>query len=125
MMNRVFSYGLSILSGCILAACSTSPEAPYSLMCEYLSEPLGIDMSSPRLSWKIPVVKTDSVKSCRVWVSADSMAVINGSGQCWDSGALPSDIRGNLVLNIIGKSDIKRKERIALFAHCCRRSPQV
>ena len=93
MMNRVFSYGLSILSGCILAACSTSPEAPYSLMCEYLSEPLGIDMSSPRLSWKIPVVKTDSVKSCRVWVSADSMAVINGSGQCWDSGELPSDIR--------------------------------
>ena len=92
-MNRVFSYGLSILSGCILAACSTSPEAPYSLMCEYLSEPLGIDMSSPRLSWKIPVVKTDSVKSCRVWVSADSMAVINGSGQCWDSGELPSDIR--------------------------------
>ena len=56
MMNRVFSYGLSILSGCILAACSTSPEVPYSLMCEYLSEPLGIDMSSPRLSWKIPVV---------------------------------------------------------------------
>lgn len=52
-MNRVFSYGLSILSGCILAACSTSPEVPYSLMCEYLSEPLGIDMSSPRLSWKI------------------------------------------------------------------------
>ena len=93
MINRVFSYGLSILSGCILAACSTSPEAPYSLMCEYLSEPLGIDMSSPRLSWKIPVVKTDSVKSCRVWVSADSMAVINGSGQCWDSGELPSDIR--------------------------------
>ena len=67
--------------------------SPYSLMCEYLSEPLGIDMSSPRLSWKIPVVKTDSVKSCRVWVSADSMAVINGSGQCWDSGELPSDIR--------------------------------
>lgn len=93
MMNRVFSYGLSILSGCILAACSTSPEVPYSLMCEYLSEPLGIDMSSPRLSWKIPVVETDSVESCRVWVSADSMAVINGSGQCWDSGELPSDIR--------------------------------
>lgn len=93
MMNRVFSYGLSILSGCILAACSTSPEVPYSLMCEYLSEPLGIDMSSPRLSWKIPVIETDSVESCRVWVSADSMAVINGSGQCWDSGELPSDIR--------------------------------
>ena len=132
MMNRVFSYGLSILSGCILAACSTSPEAPYSLMCEYLSEPLGIDMSSPRLSWKIPVVKTDSVKSCRVWVSADSMAVINGSGQCWDSGfrvifagSFTPAIRCNLGLNIIGKSDIKRKERIALFAHCCRRSPQV
>ena len=133
MMNRVFSYGLSILSGCILAACSTSPEAPYSLMCEYLSEPLGIDMSSPGLSWKIPVVKADSVESCRVWVSADSMAVIDGSGQCWDSGELPSDIRRivtpaircNLGLNIIGKSDIKRKERIALFAHRCRRSPQV
>ena len=92
-MNRVFSYGLSILSGCILAACSTSPEVPYSLMCEYLSEPLGIDMSSPRLSWKIPVVETDSIESCRVWVSADSMAVIDGSGQCWDSGELPSDIR--------------------------------
>lgn len=133
MMNRVFSYGLSILSGCILAACSTSPEVPYSLMCEYLSEPLGIDMSSPRLSWKIPVVETDSVESCRVWVSADSMAVINGSGQCWvaasfrviSAGSFTPAIRCNLGLNIIGKSDIKRKERIALFAHRCRRSPQV
>ena len=125
MMNRVFSYGLSILSGCILAACSTSPEAPYSLMCEYLSEPLGIDMSSPRLSWKIPVVKTDSVKSCRVWVSADSMAVIAASFRVISAGSFTPAIRCNLGLNIIGKSDIKRKERIALFAHRCRRSPQV
>ena len=116
MMNRVFSYGLSILSGCILAACSTSPEVPYSLMCEYLSEPLGIDMSSPRLSWKIPVVETDSIESCRVWVSADRVI---------SAGLFTPAIRCNLGLNIIGKSDIKRKERIALFAHRCRRSPQV
>ena len=34
-------------------------------------------------------------------------------------------IRCNLGLNIIGKSDIKQKERIALFAPRCRRSPQV
>src|SRR5699024_8344234 len=92
-MNMQFSYGLSILTDCIFAVCSTSPKVPYHFIIEYLSDPLAIDMSSPRLSLKIPVVETDSIESCRVWVSADSMAVIDGSGQCWDSGELPSDIR--------------------------------
>ena len=93
MFRKIFSYGLAILSGSVLLSCQTSLEPPYALECEYLTTPLGVDTRSPRLSWKIPAAHGDSITGCRVWVAADSVAVVQGTEGCWDSGELPATAR--------------------------------
>lgn len=93
MIHKIFSYGLALLSGCILSACQSRSEAPYALTCEYLTEPLGVETRSPRLAWKLPLAGGDSIALCRVWVAADSAAVANGDTDCWTSADLPGGTR--------------------------------
>lgn len=57
------------------------------LRCEYLAVPLGVDVSSPRLTWRLPD-GVDSQKIYRIVVGTDSVAVSHGSGNCWDSGKI-------------------------------------
>lgn len=60
------------------------------LRCEYLATPLGIDVPSPRLGWRLP----DGIggqKAYRVMVGVDSARVARDTGDCWDSGKLVSD----------------------------------
>lgn len=63
-----------------------------SLRCEYLSSPLGVDSSNPRLSWML----NDSSLGANqhaflVLVSTDSVSVAKGKGEVWDSGKVTSD----------------------------------
>jgi len=65
------------------------------LRCEYLSDPLGIDVRQPRLSWKLeavdPKARGQRQTACQILV-AGSMALLNGDqGDLWDSGMVSSD----------------------------------
>lgn len=55
------------------------------LHCEHLITPLGIDVSSPRLNWRLPV-GVNVQKACRVVVGTDSARVASGFGDSWDPG---------------------------------------
>lgn len=58
---------------------------PVSLRCEYLENPLGIDASSPRFTWRIEDVERGSKQSAwQIFVSVDSSHVEEGS--VWNSG---------------------------------------
>lgn len=70
-------FHLSLLAG--------SVEKLNSLRCEYLTTPLGIDVLSPRLSWKLPV-GVDVQKAYQLIVGTDSASVARGVGNSWDSG---------------------------------------
>lgn len=64
---------------------------PYDLRCEYLVNPLGIDVTNPRLTWKINDANEGAMQSAyRVLVGTDSAAVAAGTGNQWDSGAVNS-----------------------------------
>lgn len=75
-MNRISACFLAcccLLSGAF-ASCNRAGQdanAPYDLMCEYLCDPLGVDVASPRLTWKLHMA-SDSV---RLYLSTDSAAV--------------------------------------------------
>lgn len=60
------------------------------LRCEYLSVPLGVDVHSPRLSWRLPVGITNQ-KKYQVIVGTDSTKVADGTGDYWNSGKVTSD----------------------------------
>lgn len=77
-------FHLSLLAGPV--------EKLNSLRCEYLTTPLGIDVLSPRLSWKLPV-GIDVQKAYQLIVGTDSASVARGVGNSWDSGkVLASDV---------------------------------
>lgn len=66
---------------------------PENLRCEYLINPIGFDISSPRLSWQLNDGRYGALqKAYRIVVGTDSSAVANGDGNSWDSKKVDSDI---------------------------------
>ena len=70
------------------AAESAGPLAPVSLRCEYLVNPMGIDMPKPRFFWVNGHKERGQVQSAyQIVVSTDPEA---GAGDIWDSGRIAS-----------------------------------
>src|SRR3989442_2330100 len=68
------------------------PAAPVDLRCEYLSNPLGIDVSQPRFSWVLEHSERGQAQSAyRVLVSTRRDALDQDKGDQWDSGKVESD----------------------------------
>jgi alpha-L-rhamnosidase len=64
----------------------------YDLSCEHLESPIGIDVSAPRLSWKIQTGRKNMKQSSYlILVDTDSGSVANGSGSWWNSGKVNKD----------------------------------
>ncbi|RGN63666.1 alpha-L-rhamnosidase [Bacteroides sp. OM05-10AA] len=65
---------------------------PTDLQCEHLVNPLGIDATHPRFSWKLQSSRQGVTQhSYRIIVGTDSLAVAQGKGNSWDSGIVESD----------------------------------
>ncbi len=61
------------------------------LRCEYLSNPLGIDVQKPRLSWMLdPSANLRSQSAYRVLVASTSAILHSDRGDLWDSGRVVS-----------------------------------
>jgi alpha-L-rhamnosidase len=73
---------------------------PVELRCEYLKNPLGIDRTTPRLSWKLEATSAAGrglkQTAFQVEVAATEPALAGGKSDLWDSGRVNSD-RNNLV----------------------------
>ena len=70
------------------AAESAGPLAPASLRCEYLVNPMGIDMAKPRFFWVIGHAERGQIQSAyQIVVSTDPKAA---AGDIWDSGKVAS-----------------------------------
>ncbi|MDR0566469.1 MAG: glycoside hydrolase family 78 protein [Prevotellaceae bacterium] len=60
------------------------------LTCEYLANPLGVDLAQPRLAWKIEQPggspKNQTQKAYRILVASSPAKLSNNEGDAWDSG---------------------------------------
>ncbi|KAA6302987.1 MAG: hypothetical protein EZS26_000882 [Candidatus Ordinivivax streblomastigis] len=67
---------------------------PVNLTTDHLENPIGIDNPKPRLSWRMDD-KRQGAKSTayRLLVGIDSLDVLNGKSDVWDTGKLLSDDR--------------------------------
>lgn len=62
------------------------------LTCEYLENPLGIDVLQPRLSWKIESDERNQVQTAyQVLVAGSEILLAKNHGDIWDSGHVNSD----------------------------------
>ena len=66
----------------------SGPQPPVALRCEYLENPMGIDMPHPRFFWVLEHSERGQLQTaCQVLVSTNPDA---GSGDMWDSGKVSS-----------------------------------
>ena len=63
---------------------------PVELKCEYLKNPLGIDVRKPRLNWQLVAIdaaaRNLSQSAYRVLVATSAEKLTAGQGDLWDSG---------------------------------------
>ena len=63
-----------------------------NLRCEYLVNPLGIDVPSPRLSWIITSNRRGEMQTAyQILVASSSKLLSEDKGDLWDSGKVSSD----------------------------------
>ncbi len=84
---------LCLLAGPCLGAGSTNGEPRLvDLRCEHLHNPLGIDMLTPRLSWRMDTQKRGAKQTAYRILVAGSLEKLNEhTGDLWDSGKVESD----------------------------------
>ena len=68
---------------------------PVNLLCEYLTNPVGLDIAHPRFSWTLDAVNPDRYgqrqTAYRILVSSSRVVLEEESGDIWDSGWVESD----------------------------------
>ena len=76
-----------------LFSCSVNKKVEVvDLKCEYLENPLGIDIVKPRLSWQLITERNNvSQKAYQIMVSTDAAKLENNVGDLWDTDKVLSD----------------------------------
>ena len=78
---------------------------PYDLQCEYLQNPLGVDIQQPRLSWKMgttAAIRGQKQSAYQIIVATTQALLDADKGDLWDSGRITSTESVNVVYG--GKS---------------------
>src|SRR6478735_8671783 len=74
-----------------VATFASSPLQPATLSCEYVINPLGIDVASPRLSWTFSGNARDQYQSAYELIISDNLKDIQQSkGNVWSTGKVSS-----------------------------------
>lgn len=91
---KIFQLSALSLVIVIASSCATEKIAPEptALRCEYLTDPLGLDILTPRLSWQM---KTDArgakQTAYRLMAATTDSLLITDKPDLWDSGIIKSD----------------------------------
>jgi alpha-L-rhamnosidase len=97
-----------LLAGCglwLALAGATLPAEAASVkiaqpQCEYLTDPLGLDVGQPRLSWKLEATsakaRSQRQTACQILVASSRKNLAQNKGDLWDSGVLHTDTSINV-----------------------------
>jgi alpha-L-rhamnosidase len=83
---------------CWLAPLAAGPLRPIELTCEYLRNPLGIDVLEPRLGWAFESSSARGQRQTayRILVSSTREKLAKDQGDLWDTGKVSSDASGQV-----------------------------
>lgn len=86
-LKHILIAGAILISGfCSAAVISTN------LRCEYLTNPLGIDVATPRLSWTLSSNRRGEMQTAyQILVASSQKLLKEDKGDLWDSGKVSSD----------------------------------
>lgn len=84
--------GVNILLIMLCCACTNKHLEIDNLRCEMVKDPMGIDITTPRLSWELNSDKRNVLQtSYRILVASTEEKLKAGEGDLWDSGEVVSD----------------------------------
>lgn len=90
-MNGVRKIMGVLVCWCLSFAAFAQPSVD-ALRCELLSNPLGIDKTSPRLSWQIQATERNVLQTAyHILVASSPEKLAQNKGDLWDSGKRTSD----------------------------------
>ena len=89
---RVAAWVFAIVLAAVLNALADTPLAVKNLRCEYKSDPLGIDVRKPRLSWELVSAERGVLQTSYEIRVADSEADLAKGKLVWNSGKQSSDV---------------------------------
>jgi hypothetical protein len=76
----------------VISAAAEGVLLPIELRCEYGANPLGVDVSAPRLAWKLTSATKDQRQSAyQILVASSAELLAKEDGDLWDSGKVASD----------------------------------
>ncbi|MCO8121290.1 glycoside hydrolase family 78 protein [Stieleria sp. TO1_6] len=80
-----------IITGLLVSAHAVALE-PTHLRCEYLDDPIGIDITTPRLSWRVEsAARGEHQSAYRILVASSADKLNKDQADLWDSGKIESD----------------------------------
>ena len=72
--------------------------APSRLRCEYLLDPIGLDVAEPRFSWRMNSTARGARQTARqIQVATDPTALAEDVGAAWDTGKVVDDVSIQVV----------------------------
>ena len=81
-----------LLSGIVLISCNKSSITITDPACEYLKDPLGIDVAKPRLSWQLNSDERGQKQTAyHILVASSREKLDKNAGDLWDSEKVKSD----------------------------------
>ena len=81
-----------LLTGILVTMNSMAAIQPTNLRCEYKTNPLGIDVTTPRLGWALASDTPAQVQSAYQLLVASTLKALQADqGDLWDSGKIASD----------------------------------
>lgn len=94
----VVAIGAGMLAGLCGAAEPATQITARQLRCEYLVDPLGIDIRQPRLSWTLQAETRDQRQSAyRILAASDRKRLDRNEADLWDSGKVASNDTAQIV----------------------------
>ncbi len=94
-LGRRYAEAYLLLNTRLAAKTAGISLVPTELTCEYLKNPLGLDVKAPRLSWKLEslnkMARGQKQTAYRVLVSSSKELLQEDKGDLWDSGEVSSD----------------------------------
>jgi len=90
--NKLRVLTLITLASLCTAVCAKDSLKVTDLRCEYLTNPLGIDVTRPRVSWKLESdIRVQKQTAYRLLVASSRAKLDQHMGDLWDSGKVKSD----------------------------------
>ena len=98
LMLRLFLMAVLVTLATQLVRAAEGPLAPVNLRCEYLKNPVGIDVRLPRLAWvDLHTQRSEAQSAYQILVATSPELLAQNKGDQWDSGKTASDDSTHVV----------------------------